>query len=146
MPNVLWAYQTTLRRYTDKTPYSMTFETEAVIPVEISMCSMRVSGFTLDSNNELMMEQLDLLEEHREKMAQRYDKNVRLRKFSVRDLVLRRVVGSTKDLIAGKLALNWEGPYRVTAIARVWAYYLEDLEERPLLQPWNVQNLKRYYH
>lgn len=25
------------------------------------------------------------------------------------------------------------------------AYYLEDLEERPLPQPWNVYNLKKYY-
>ena len=121
------------------------------------MSSIRVSGFSPDSNNKLITKQLDLLEERREmatirlvdyqqKMAQRYDKNVKSRDFGVGDLVLRRVVGSTKDLNMGKLVSNWEGPYRVTARAGVGAYYLEDMEERPLPRPWNMQNLKRYYH
>ena len=61
------------------------------------------------------------------------------------DLFLRKAVGSLKDLNAWKLASNWEGPYRVTAITRMRAYYLEDMEERPLPQPWNVRNLKKYY-
>ena len=50
-----------------------------------------------------------------------------------------------KDQNVGKLALNWEGPYRVTATVGLRAYYLEDLEERPLPRPWNVYNLKKYY-
>ena len=37
-----------------------------------------------------------------------------------------------KDWSAGKLAPNWEGPYRMTATAGMWAYYLEDMEERSL--------------
>lgn len=65
-------------------------------------------------------------------MAQRYVKKVRLKEFSAGDLVLRWAVGSIKDLNAWKLALNWEGPCRVITIARVGAYYSEDLEERPL--------------
>ena len=65
-------------------------------------------------------------------MAQRYQKNVKAREFGVGDLVLNRVVGSTKDLNARKLALNWKEPYRVTAIVGAGAYYLEDMEERPL--------------
>ena len=46
----------------------------------------------------------------------------------------------------GKLAPTWEGPYRVTAIISIGAYYLEDLDERPLPRPWNVHNLKKFYH
>ena len=57
---------------------------------------------------------------------------MRSREFRARDLVLRRTVGGAQDLNAEKLVLNWEGPYRVIAIARVGAYYLEDMEERPL--------------
>ena len=68
-------------------------------------------------------------------MAQRYDKNVRTREFRAGDLVLRRAMGNAKDLNARKLAPNWEGPYKVTTIARARAYYLEDLKERPLLRP-----------
>ena len=63
----------------------------------------------------------------------------------VGDLVLWKVVGSMKDQNAGKLAPNWEGPYQVTTTVRVGAYYLEDMEERPLPRPWNVCNLKKYY-
>ena len=51
-----------------------------------------------------------------------------------------------KDTIAEKLAPNCQGPYRVTSIAGAGAYYLEDLDERPLPWPWNVRNLKIFYH
>ena len=76
-------------------------------------------------------------------MAQRYDKWVKLREFHVGDLVLRRTVSGARDLNDGKLASNWEGLYRVIAIAGVGAYYLEDMEERPLPRPWNVKNFKK---
>ena len=33
---------------------------------------------------------------------------------------------------ARKLALNWEGPYRITAMAGAKVYYFEHMEERPL--------------
>lgn len=60
------------------------------------------------------------------------------REFSARDLVLRKAVGNARDVGSGKLALNWEGPYRVIAITGVGAYYLEEMEERPLPRPWNT--------
>lgn len=52
--NVLWAYQTTSRRPTGKTPLSMTYRTKAVILVEISMFSIKVSNFSSDSNEGMM--------------------------------------------------------------------------------------------
>ena len=66
--------------------------------------------------------------------------------FGARDLVVQKVVGNMRDTTAGKLAPRWEGPYRVTVIAGTGAYYLEDLDERPLPRPWNVHNLKKFYH
>ena len=68
------------------------------------------------------------------------------REFNAEDLVLWKAVGNTRDINARKLASNWEGPYRVTAIAGTRAYYLEDMNERPLPRPWNGQNLRRFYH
>ena len=65
--------------------------------------------------------------------------------FSARDLGLRKAVGNMRDTNVEKLAPTWEGPYRVTAIAGTGAYYLEDLDERPLPRPWNVHNLKKFY-
>ena len=45
LPNVLWAYQTTPRRSTGETAFSLTYGAEAVIPAEVNLCSARVSGF-----------------------------------------------------------------------------------------------------
>ena len=77
-----------------------------MIPTEVSLCSARVAGFDPVQNADLMMERLDWLEEYREaaivrlaeyqqKLAQRYNRNVKSREFSAGELVLRRVVGNT---------------------------------------------------
>ena len=60
------------------------------------------------------------------------------REFGAGDLVLRKAMGNAQNVGAEKLALNWEGLYRVTVIVGVGEYYLEDIEERPLPRPWNV--------
>ena len=39
LPNVLWAYCTTLRRSTRETPFSLTYGAEAAIPAEVNLCS-----------------------------------------------------------------------------------------------------------
>ena len=62
------------------------------------------------------------------------------------DLVLRKIVGTTKNLSWGKLAPNWEGMYRITSVAGIGAYYLEDLNGNVVPHPWNVNNLSRYYY
>ena len=146
----------TPRRSTGETPFSLTYGAEAVIPTEVSLCSARVAGFDPAQNADLMMERLDWLEECREaatirlaeyqqKLAQRYNRDVKGREFSAGELVLRKVVENMRDIAAGKLAQTWEGPYKVTAIASAEAYYLEDLDERPLPRPWNANNLKKFY-
>ena len=62
------------------------------------------------------------------------------------DLVLRKVVGVAKNPTWGKLGPNWEGPYRITSVAGIDVYYLEDLEEKAVPCPWNVNNLRMYYY
>ena len=80
---------------------------------------------------------LDLIEEKREnamvrlayyqhKLKQGYDANVKLRSLVPGDLVLRKVLGATKNPTWGKLGPNWEGPYRITSMAGIGAYFLED--------------------
>ena len=83
---------------------------------------------------------------YHQKLKRGYDTNVKLRPLAIGDLVLRRVVGAAKDPSWGKLRLNWEGPFRITSIAEIGAYYLEDLDEKAVPCPWNVNNLKRYYY
>nr|XP_023895718.1 uncharacterized protein LOC112007578 [Quercus suber] len=157
LPNVLWADRTTPRRSTGESPFSLTYGSEAVIPTEVKLCNARVAGFDPEQNEEMMVGHLDSLEECREmaivrlteyqqKLATRYNQGVRLREFSAGDLVLRKALGGMRDTNSGKLAQTWERPYRVTAVAGAGAYYLEDLDERPLPRQWNVHNLKKFYH
>ena len=157
LPHVLWTYRTTPRKSTGETPFSMTYGAEVVIPLENGFPTMRTSAFTLDGNSELLRKNLDLIEERREnamvqlayyqhKLKQGYDMNVKLRPLALGDLVLRKVLGNTKNLAWGKLGPNWKGPYHITSVAGVSTYYLEDLDERAVLHPWNVNNLKRYYY
>ena len=157
LSHVLWTYTTTPRKSTGETPFLMTYGAEAVIPLENGFPTMRYSAFTSDGNNELLKKNLDLIEEQREnamvqlayyqhKLKQGYDMNVKLRSLAPRDLVLRKVIGNTKNPAWGKLGPNWEGPYRITLVAGIGVYYLEDLDEKTVLYPWNVNNLKRYYY
>ena len=100
---------------------------------------------------------LDLIEEKREnamvrlayyqhKLKQGYDVNVKLRSLVLGDLVLRKVLGTAKNPTWGKLGPNWEGPYRITSMAGIGAYFLEDLDEHVIPRPWNVNNLKMCYY
>ena len=96
------------RLSTRKTPFSMTYGAEAVIPLETGFPTLRTNAFTLDGNNGLLEKSLDLIEERREnamvqlayyqhKLKQGYDTNVKLRPLTPGDLVLRKVLGTTKN-------------------------------------------------
>ena len=124
----------------------MTYGAEVVIPLENGFPTLRTSTFTLDGNDELLKKSLDLVEKRREnamvqlvyyqhKLKQGYDMNVKLRPLALGDLVLRKVLESTKNLACGKLWHNWKGPYHITSVAGIGAYYLEDLDEKTVLHP-----------
>ncbi|CAJ2629364.1 unnamed protein product [Trifolium pratense] len=153
LDNVLWAYRTTPHSTTGETPFRMVYGTEAVIPVEIGEPSRRTEQpLDEEQNDEALREELDLVEEIRtgaslkeatlkQKIAARHDTKVIKREFEVGSLVLRRNADSQE----GKLAPNWEGPYRVIDKTENGAYYLEDLRGKKLPRPWNAQKLKQYY-
>ena len=109
LPHILWTYRTPPRRSTRETPFSMTYGAEAVIPLETGFPTLKTSLFRLNSNNELLEKSLNLIEERREramvqlayyqhKLKQRYDAKVKLRPLVPGDLVLRKVLGTTKNL------------------------------------------------
>ena len=52
LPGVLWAYRTTARTPTGETPFKMAFGTDAVIPVEVKVSSLRRACYDKQSNNE----------------------------------------------------------------------------------------------
>ena len=86
----------------------MTYGAEAVIPLETGFPTLRTSTFSSDSIDGLLGKSLDLIEKRREsamvqlayyqhKLRQGYDINVKLRSLAVGDLVLRKVLGTTKN-------------------------------------------------
>ena len=86
----------------------MTKGADVVIPLETGFSTLRTSSFTPSSNKGLLEKSLDLIEERREnamvqltyyqhKLKQKYDANVKLRPLTVGDLVLRKVLGTTKN-------------------------------------------------
>ena len=52
LPYVLWTYRTMPRRSTGKTPFSMTYGVEAVIPLESGFPTTRTSSFNPKDNDE----------------------------------------------------------------------------------------------
>ena len=135
----------------------MTYGAEAIIPLETGFPTSRTSSFNPSNNDEQLKKCLDLVEEKREnaivqlayyqqKLKQGYDANVKLRPLTSSDLVLRKIVDTTKNPAWGKLRLNWEGPCRITLEVGIRAYFLKDLDDHVIPRPWNVNNLKRYYY
>ena len=115
-----------------------------------------MENYAEGKNEEVIHLQLDLVDEVRATAKQRltqyqnlmvkhYNSNVRHRDFQVGDLMLRKVMGATKDPSQGKLGPNWEGPYRISSWQRKGTYHLEMLDGQKLQHPWNTEHLWKYY-
>lgn len=74
LPNVLWAYMMTGQTPTGETPFNLTYGTEAVIPVEVGLTSLRREFFNEQSNNDQLKQNLDFLDKVRDQAAQRMAK------------------------------------------------------------------------
>ncbi|GFY88776.1 hypothetical protein Acr_06g0007160 [Actinidia rufa] len=157
LANVLWAYQTTPRKATNKTPYSLAFEFEAIIPLEVDLPTIRTEAYNTSHNNEVLARDLVLDEERRDnalirmadyqkQLAKSFNQKVQRREFEVGSLVLRKVIGNTKDPTDSKLGPNWEGPYKITKLAGRSSYCLEDAEGKEVPGPWNSSNLRKYFN
>ena len=124
LPNVLWAYRTTAKTPIGETPFKLTYSTEAVILIKVGITSIKQEMYHEDSNDDQLKVNLDYLDEirdeassritkYQQKMAEYYNKRVKLRRLDIGDLVLHKVTPATKDLVQGKLSPTWEGPYRI---------------------------------
>ena len=100
-----------------ETPFRLTYGSEAVIPAEVGLTSYKVDNHDERKNDEAIRLQLNLVKEVREtaeqrlaryqdRMAKHYNSRVRHRDFQVGDLILRKVMGTTKDPTQGKLGPN----------------------------------------
>ncbi|KAK3009660.1 hypothetical protein RJ639_014746 [Escallonia herrerae] len=60
---ILWAYNTTMRTPTGETPFSLSFDTEALIPIEIRLPSLHLTASDPVQNEKALRANLDLLDE-----------------------------------------------------------------------------------
>nr|GEU63902.1 hypothetical protein [Tanacetum cinerariifolium] len=116
VPNVLWAHRTKKKTSNGETPFSLTYGTESVIPVEIGMPTHRTSSLNEKTNDQELHLNLDILDERREITAIRdarykqhvekyYNKKVRHVQFKVGEFILMKNEVSRVDNI-GKLGPN----------------------------------------
>ncbi|GJS51832.1 reverse transcriptase domain-containing protein [Tanacetum coccineum] len=141
LSHVLWTHRTMIKSSNGETPFSLTYGTEAVIPAEIGMPTLRTAEVDLTKNDEALEINLDLIEEKREqaaiqeakskaKMEKYYNSKVRNTSFRPGDMVYRSNDAShAKD--GGKLGPKWEGPYKVTESLGKGAYKLGPKWEGP---------------
>lgn len=66
---MFWAFRTTPYRSIDDTPYSLTYETEVIIPLEVDLPTLRMAQVEAINNDEAMEEVLDFAESRREVAA-----------------------------------------------------------------------------
>ncbi|GJV09678.1 reverse transcriptase domain-containing protein [Tanacetum coccineum] len=153
--HVLWAHRTMIKSSNRETPFSLTYGTKVVIPVEIGMPTLRTAEVDIIKNNEALEINLDLLEDRREqeaiqeakskaKMEKDYNARVCNTSFKPGDLFYRNNEASHAE-DGGKLGPKWEGPYEVTEALGKGTYKLRDRSGNILPRTWNVCNLKKCY-
>jgi hypothetical protein len=117
LPSILWTYRTTPKSSTRKTPFSLTYGVETVIPLEIGLPTIRTEYYDHVTNKTSLATDLDLAEEKRNStlihlasyqngFRRMYEKRVNPRELAVGDLVLRKVIGSRRDATHCKLGPN----------------------------------------
>eukprot|EP00253_Pinus_taeda_P029312 PITA_29312 len=138
--SALWAYRTSVKTSTGFTPFQLVYSSEAILPIECEILSLKIVVQLLPATSEeekrlLYLAQLDenrrntalVVETHAKRIKAQYDRNVTPRNFSEGDLVLLHDQANDK-LGVGKFVPMWHGPYIVKRKLEKGAYELEDFD------------------
>ena len=131
---------------------------EVVLPFEVEVPSLRIlaeSGLKESEWAQAHFDQLNLIEGKRlpamshgrlyqKRVKNAFEKNVRTRRFSEGDLVLKKVCQALKDN-RGKWAPNYEGSFVVKRAFSRGALVLANMDDEELPSPVNSNVVKRYY-
>jgi hypothetical protein len=156
LPYTLWAYRTSIRTSTGATPFSLVYGTEAVLPMEVEIPSLRVlreSELTEAEWVEDRITQLNLIDEHRlqalhhaqcyqKRIARAFQKKVKPRELKMGDLVLRAQHLAEAQ---GKFRPNWQGPFVVRKVLSGGAVLLQTMDGEEFSNPINTSHLKKYF-
>ncbi|GKA46238.1 reverse transcriptase domain-containing protein [Tanacetum coccineum] len=151
LSNVLWAHRTSIKTSNGETPFSLTYGSKAVIPVEIGMPTYRTMMIREGLNEKEIRLNLDLLTERRElvaireakyktKLEQYYKKEVHWTSFKPGEFVFWKNEASRVE-DQGKLGPKWEGPYRVAEAYQNGFYKLQTMEDKEVPRTWHAINL-----
>ncbi|KAJ3704029.1 hypothetical protein LUZ61_007734 [Rhynchospora tenuis] len=154
LDEILWAYRTTPRTATGRSPFAMVYGMEAVTPMEVVHPSLRTISYEWSSNGVKREQELTMIHELREeakvkaedyqrKMRKNFDKRVAPKHFQPGDWVLRKVEATGKPV--GKLDPVWEGPFEVTKSIEGRAYHLQDMQGKKIPNAWNAAHLRKFY-
>ncbi|GAA0147541.1 hypothetical protein LIER_36537 [Lithospermum erythrorhizon] len=116
LPTVLWSLRTTLSHNTGETPFSLVSCADAVLPAKVGLPTWRERGFDEVQNSHVLKEQLNFIDELRDKALftmQKYE-HLMARSYN------RRV----------KAAL----------------YELEEMDGKPFPRTWHASKLSKFYY
>ncbi|GJZ07331.1 reverse transcriptase domain-containing protein [Tanacetum coccineum] len=147
LPQVLWAHRTRPKRSNRESPFSLTYETKAISPIEISIPTKRTRKIDPIQNEKDLRINLEVLEERREiaaireaaykkKLEKYYNKKVKPSTFKSGDYMLWLNSASQVEYTR-KMGPTWEGPYKVLEADGKGAYVLSKLKERVIPRTWN---------
>ena len=148
-----------MKTSTGFSPFSLVYRTEAIIPMELVIPTLRVvleesQEGTDDTNSERRLANLEGLEEEREvakgrsqryqqRMVKAYAQTVHPRTFTEGQLVLRAAEHVRKNVSRpSKFAPKWEGPYIIRKAHDSGYYYLMKEDGTVLIDPINRKWLK----
>ncbi|CAL1361132.1 unnamed protein product [Linum trigynum] len=151
---VLWAHRTTFKVATGKTPFALTYGTDAVIPIETIATTYWIMMYDKEDNKEAHLLDLKLAQEWRElaaiklaatkeHVAKYHNAKLVPHKLTLGDQVLRR--NFRPDPKHEKLASTWEGPYLIREVVGANTFKLSELGGAKIPRTWNAQNLRNYY-
>ncbi|XP_052114097.1 uncharacterized protein LOC127745436 [Arachis duranensis] len=100
IPEILWSYNTTIQSITGETPFKLVYESEALIPIEVGVPTLRTKLYNQQHNASIGNTELDLAEEDRDIavikqsamkqiIERRHNKKVVSRTLDVGNLILR---------------------------------------------------------
>lgn len=98
----------------------MVFGTEVVIPLKIMFLTIRKRFRNQEENDKILAKGLDTVDKlrdlamlrisaYQQRITKSYNKNIRIRRFQVGDLIFRNIFQIITKLSAGKLAPKWKG-------------------------------------
>jgi hypothetical protein len=156
----LWAYRVFVRTPTQATPYSLVYGSEAVLPLEVQLPSLRVAiheGISNDEQIKLRFQGLNALEEgrlqavqnleiSRQNMVRAYDKLVKHMVFRKGELVLvLRCPIIITHKKKGKYEQKWEGSFIIEQVYDGGSYQLMDHQGCRHMPSVNGRYLKKYF-